>query len=139
MPCKKPGYHHRTMRIHNTTQTSNDIFLLLEDYQRLRQLPGGDDFHDELDRAVVLDEDTLPAEVVTMNARCTYLDEVTGERREIRLVYPEEASPQAGAISVLAPVGIALLGLTVGSTINWRFPDGRHHTLRIEKVETDLP
>lgn len=116
------------------THTNHDIFLLRDDYLRLKQLLGSEDFHDELERAVVVDEDTLPTQVVTMNSRCVYLDECTGERREVRLVYPEDAAPQSGAISVLAPVGIALLGLTVGSTINWRFPDGRDHTLRIEQV-----
>jgi regulator of nucleoside diphosphate kinase len=117
------------------TDASTEIFLLRDDYVRLRQLLGSEDFHDELERAIVLDEETLPMNVVKMNSRCTYIDELTGERREVRLVYPQEAEPQAGAVSVLAPVGIALLGLTVGSTINWRFPDGQFHTLRIEQVD----
>ena len=116
------------------TNATNEIFLLRNDYLRLKQLLGSEEFHDELERAVVLDEEALPLDVVTMNSRCVYMDECTGERREVTLVYPENAAPQAGAISVLAPVGIALLGLTVGSTINWRFPDGRYHTLRIEAV-----
>lgn len=116
------------------TEASNDIYLLRDDYARLRQLLGSEDFHDELERAIVVEPATLPTTVVTMNARCIYLDEFTGERREIRLVYPEDAAPGTGAISVLAPVGIALLGLTVGSRINWRFPDGNFHALKIEQV-----
>lgn len=114
---------------------STEIFLLRDDYLRLRQLLGSEDFHDELERAIVLDQETLPMHVVKMNSRCIYLDEFTGERRKVRLVYPQEAEPQTGAVSVLAPVGIALLGLTVGSIINWRFPDGQFHTLRIEQVD----
>ena len=120
------------------TNATNEIFLLRNDYLRLKQLLGSEEFHDELERAVVLDEEALPLDVVTMNSRCVYVDECTGERREVTLVYPENAAPQAGAISVLAPVGIALLGLTVGSTINWRFPDGKYHRLRIEEVHAGV-
>lgn len=117
------------------SDASTEIFLLRDDYLRLKQLLGSEAFHDELERAVVMDHESLPTHVVKMNSRCIYLDEHTGERREVRLVYPQEAEPQTGAISVLAPVGIALLGLTVGSTINWRFPDGQFHPLRIEQVD----
>jgi len=69
-----------------------------------------------------------------MHSRVLYVDENSGIRREIELVYPDEANPAAGQISVLAPVGSALLGLTVGRSIDWAYPDGNIHRLRIERV-----
>lgn len=113
---------------------SNELLLLEADYIRLRQLSGGTPLHDELDRAIVVPAERMPADVVTMHARCVYRDERTGEQREVELVYPEEADPAAGRVSVLAPVGSALLGVAVGDSIEWDFPDGRTHRLHIERV-----
>ena len=76
----------------------------------------------------------VPDDVVTMHTRCTYIDEVTGTQREIELVYPDEADPARGRISVLTPVGSALLGLRVGQEIAWNFPDGSVRCLKIASV-----
>ena len=67
-----------------------------------------------------------------MNSRVRYLDESTGQRNEIEIVYPSHADPSAGRISVLAPVGSALIGLSVGQQIDWDFPNGRSIRLRVE-------
>ena len=87
----------------------------------------------ELDRAVVVPCDELPADVVTMHSRVVFEDE-TGRRRDIQLVYPWEAAPERGRISILAPVGVALLGLSVGQVIDWPMPNGRTASLRIVSV-----
>src|SRR5512146_2297378 len=84
----------------------------------------------ELDRAVVVPREELPADVVTMNSRVVFEDE-TGRRRDIHLVYPWEAAPERGRISILAPVGVALLGLSIGQEIDWPMPNGRTASLRI--------
>ncbi len=69
-----------------------------------------------------------------MNSRLIYADESTGATREVELVYPNEADPVTGRISVLAPVGCALLGLSVGQSIDWKLPSGQIHRLRVERV-----
>jgi regulator of nucleoside diphosphate kinase len=87
----------------------------------------------ELDRAVVVRHDELPEDVVTMHSRVVFEDE-TGRRRDVQLVYPWEAAPERGRISILAPVGVALLGLSVGQVIDWPMPNGRTASLRIVSV-----
>lgn len=110
------------------------LVLAEEDYARLRGIAHNRPLEEELDRAIVVPLDRLPGDIVTMNARCAYFDESANVRREVELVYPEDADPNAGKVSVLAPVGSALLGMAVGQAIDWVFPDGRVHRLRIEQV-----
>lgn len=88
----------------------------------------------ELDRATLVPASELPAGVVRMHARIAFEDEDTGTRREVQLVYPEEASATEGRISVLAPIGAALLGLSAGDSIDWTLPTGRTARLRILSV-----
>lgn len=78
----------------------------------------------ELGRAVVVKQREVPPDVVTMNSRIVYEDCATGIRRDVQLVYPRDADPARGRVSVLAPVGSALLGLRVGQQIAWRLPAG---------------
>jgi len=104
------------------------------DYARLRQYALNDELAEELDRAIVVQREQVPADVVTMHARCIYLDERLGTQREIELVYPSEADPATGKISVLTPVGSALLGLRVGQEIAWDFPDGSVRRLKVAAV-----
>lgn len=108
--------------------------LSLEDYARLRGYPLNDELADELDRAIVVQKEQVPEDVVTMNVRCVYLDERLGTQREIELVFPEEADPAAGKVSVLTPVGSALIGLRVGQDIAWDFPDGSVRRLKVTGV-----
>ena len=98
---------------------------------------------EELERALIVPADTVPSDVVTMNSRARYVDETTGQRRDVQVVYPNEADAARGRISVLSPVGSALLGLSVGQAIDWPFPGGETRRLRVESVlyqpETDEP
>ena len=89
---------------------------------------------DELDRAEVVAPERVAGNVVTMNSRIVFKDERTGEQREISLVYPAESDPARGRISVFAPVGAALLGLSVGQTIDWPLPEGQLKRYRVEQV-----
>jgi regulator of nucleoside diphosphate kinase len=91
------------------------------DYLRLRQYVMSDKLADELDRAIVVETEQVPKDVVRMHARCTYIDCRIGTQREIELVYPDESDPAMGKISVLTPVGSALIGLRVGQEIAWEF------------------
>ena len=108
--------------------------ISFEDYARLRQYPLNDELAEELDRAIVVQKEQVPENAVTMHARCTYLDQRLGTQRQIELVYPDEADPATGKISVLTPVGSALIGLRVGQEIAWVFPDGSVRRLKVTGV-----
>ncbi|GAB1393858.1 hypothetical protein MASR1M60_20220 [Rhodocyclaceae bacterium] len=118
----------------NFLPENDDLVISMDDYVRLREIVGDHDLAEELDRAIVVPADRIPQNVVTMNSRLIYADENTGARRELELVFPEEADPMAGRVSVLAPVGCALLGLRVGQSIDWKLPSGHVHCLRVENV-----
>lgn len=117
-----------------STLDSEDLVVSLNDYVRLRELVGDHALAEELERAIVVPADRIPEDVVTMNSRLIYCDESSGTTREVELVYPSEADPVAGRVSVLAPVGCALLGLRVGQSIDWNLPSGKVHRLRVERV-----
>lgn len=69
-----------------------------------------------------------------MHSRIDCKDELHGERHTLTLVYPHEANVQRSRILVLAPVGIALPGVSVGPSIDWRTPDGRDLRTRVSAV-----
>ena len=73
----------------------------------------------------------IPPDVVTVNSALSYRDEATGEVRRVTLVYPHESSIAEGQISILSPVGRALLGLPVGRTAAVELPDGSTREIRI--------
>lgn len=116
------------------------IYLTQNDMDRLLQLveayPGQrfEKLESELVRAKVVPREKMPKDAVTMNSRVVFEDETTGERREITLVYPGKADIDAGRISVLVPVGTALLGLRVGQSIDWELPGGEKRRYRIIAV-----
>ena len=87
----------------------------------------------ELERALVLESGRMPCDVVTMQARVQVLDLTSGERRELVLTFPWQADISAQRISVLAPLGTALLGYREGDEVEWVMPGGLRR-LRIERV-----
>ena len=88
---------------------------------------------EELDRATIA---PTPPDTIQMGARARFEDE-TGEARDVRLVYPEDAEAARGHISVLTPVGAALLGLAAGQSISWRDLRGALRTLTVLSVSHD--
>lgn len=98
-----------------------------------RQLPGIDALQAELDRANVVEPVDMPPEIVTMNSTVRFCDDATGHEYELTLVYPDGAGAPH-ALSVLAPMGSALLGLSVGQSISWQVPGGRKLDLRVLEV-----
>ena len=114
------------------TVSSRDLARLeaMLEAPALRQLPAAQALGEELARANVVEPSELPADVVGMHSVVTCLDGNSGESHLLTLVYPHEADADAGKVSVLAPVGSALLGLSVGQHIDWALPGGR--TLRLE-------
>jgi regulator of nucleoside diphosphate kinase len=89
---------------------------------------------DELQRAKIVDSSEIPDDVVTMNSVVSFEDLETGERSEITLVYPSASSGSESRVSILAPIGGALLGLSVGDAIDWPVPGGRSRRLRVTAV-----
>lgn len=87
----------------------------------------------ELERAIIVAPQDIPPGVITMYSTATVYDLTGHSRREITLVYPHEAQPADGRISVLAPLGTALLGYREGDEVEWLMPGGIRR-LRIESV-----
>ena len=108
----------------------NDIILTDADLSRLlpvldqHDTPLSESLEAELHRAIIVPQREVPPDVVTMNSELVYEDCATGARRTVRVVYPKDADATAGRVSVLAPIGAALLGLHVGQAIDWRVPGG---------------
>jgi regulator of nucleoside diphosphate kinase len=119
--------------IHVTQQDLDRLRSVVATHEAGRDAAAAQQLETELDRAVVVPHDDLPADVVTMHSRVVFEDE-TGRRRDVQLVYPWEAAPERGRVSILAPVGVALLGLSVGQEIDWPMPNGRTASLRIVSV-----
>jgi regulator of nucleoside diphosphate kinase len=116
---------------------SQSIIVADQDYERLVPLLRDHPLMEELGRAIVVPAEQIPPETVRINSRVTYVDESSGVSRSVELVFPEDADVDAGKISVLAPVGSALLGLSVGDTIDWPFPNGQDRRLKV--VSTTPP
>lgn len=89
----------------------------------------------EIERADVVEPAQVPADVITMNSTARFRDETSGEERELTLVYPRDANGEGGRVSILAPVGSALLGLRVGQSIDWPVPGNRTITLRVLSIQ----
>lgn len=118
-----------------------DVILVTEkDYHRIKNLLDRQDSEDvenlelEIDRAKIISDDMVPADLVTMNSKVRYLNVQDAKESTVTLVYPSEARSEEGKISILAPLGAALLGLRVNQEINWMFPDGKTRTIRILEV-----
>jgi len=116
--------------------TEKDLERLqaLIDSRAARDADAAELLEEELTRAVVVPQSRIPSDVVTMNSRVVFEDEQTRQRREVTLVYPGAADAASQKVSVLAPVGAALLGLSVGQSIDWPLPGGRTARLRIISV-----
>jgi regulator of nucleoside diphosphate kinase len=84
--------------------------------------------------AITVPPELIPRDVVTMRSRVVLKDVGSGHRRAVALVYPEEAALHTGRVSVLSPLGVALLGLSEGALVAWPLPSGRTVVLRVESV-----
>ncbi|MDT8895813.1 nucleoside diphosphate kinase regulator [Halomonas sp. I1] len=111
------------------------------DAERLQRLidAAGDDavarsLEEELERGEVLDPEEIPMDVISMNSQVRFTD-LTREREIVRtLVYPRSLDATEDGVSVMAPVGAALLGLRVGDVIEWPLPGGERTSLRVDAI-----
>jgi regulator of nucleoside diphosphate kinase len=92
-----------------------------------------DSLWDEMERARVVADPKLPTDVVRMGSRVQYRTD-RDEELEVVLVFPVAADISEGKISVLTPVGAALIGLRTGQSITWQARDGRNHALTVLAV-----
>ncbi len=121
-----------------------ELHISTLDYDRLEQLlsrlplqhPSRQLLQQELDRANLLEPAEMPFDVVTMNSTVRLLLEASGEERQFTLCYPKDLAQQtsAEAVSVLAPVGMALLGLRQGERILWPMPDQSQQWIRVLEI-----
>ena len=93
--------------------------------------PVADALNEELDRAQMCTPESMPHDVVTMNSRVKFRNLTTGEELTRTLVYPAQMTDSSAQLSVLAPVGAALLGLRTGDTIHWDLPGGASTHLEV--------
>lgn len=100
----------------------------------LRERPHIEDLARELERAeIVTDPSDTPPDLITMRSKITLHNMDTGRAMDCTLVYPEEGNPEQYLISVLAPLGTAMLGHRVGDTFEVRLPRGLT-TFRVDAI-----
>ncbi|MCO5100382.1 MAG: nucleoside diphosphate kinase regulator [Burkholderiaceae bacterium] len=122
------------------THASNDFRLLNElDHVRIDRLlsrngHAGERLTELLEDADVVSPREVPADVVTMYTRVTVDDLVDGGQRTLTLCYPEDADASAGFVSVLSPIGTALLGRRLGEETQWTTPTGAVQRLRVAEL-----
>ncbi len=126
--------------------SQNHLLITDTDAQQLRMLLEGaalscdrdriqlDVLEEEIEKARIVPQAQIPSNVVTMRSRVRIVDMRTGEQLVYQIVYPHEANYAAQKISILAPIGMALLGYAAGTEIEWQVPSGSRR-LRIEAVE----
>jgi regulator of nucleoside diphosphate kinase len=124
------------------------ITLSAEDYKRLSELAHrarnrmpdlAAELADEIGRAQVLAKGRHPEHVVCMDSEVEFRDDTTGKVRKVLLVYPAEADIAQGKVSVLTPVGTALIGLQSGHSITWETPSGEARQLTVLAVRHQHP
>ena len=129
-----------SLRSHQFRKPS--IYVMESEFERLSNLAESSATHgasilgDELVRAIILKDGEFPRAFVRINSRVEFTDLMTGRTRRVQIVLPEEADIDHGRLSVLTPVGAALLGLTAGDSIGMNADDGRPHVLRVASVES---
>lgn len=89
----------------------------------------------EIERAEILPDARLLPGLVTMDSEVTFRDDISLQELAVTLVYPEAADVDAGRISILTPIGAALIGLSVGQTIEFQTPGGRWRSLTVLRVQ----
>ena len=126
-----------------TIGTKPPITLTARDHERLSRLAqaaertmpdAASELMDELDRARVLPEGKHPVDAVCMGCEVVYRDDTTARVQTVTLVYPQEADISKGRISVLTPIGTALIGLPVGKSIDWTTRTGESKRLIVLQV-----
>jgi regulator of nucleoside diphosphate kinase len=130
-------------------KSKNKLVLTIEDYNILTSLlnarwgktavdrKSAEDLKAELKKAMLVDKNDFPHDVVRLNSRVTIKSEDKNETMELMLVTPDKANIKENKISILAPIGTALIGFRQGQTIKWQVPAGKR-TFTILEVMNQL-
>lgn len=123
--------------------TTSPLYISRNDHLQLRRLVGAvpraratvtvEKLRAELDRATIIDPAAMPTDIVTMGSRVKVEDLYTGEIEEYTLTFPDQADIGAGRLSILTPIGTALLGYREGNVLDWPTPGGIRR-LKIHQV-----
>jgi regulator of nucleoside diphosphate kinase len=116
------------------TRSDRESLSRLAESHAMRNPDVADVLMAELERARVVEDARIPADVVRMGSTLRFTSDL-GEVRRVTLVFPGEADIAEGKISILTPIGAALIGLAAGQSIDWTARDGRVHRLTVETVE----
>ena len=121
------------------------IFITTKDVEKLRDLIReayhteyrGSDYlkklTEEMEKASVVQPAQIPSDVITLNSTARLIDQETNEEMVYTLVFPEDADTSQGKISILAPIGTAMLGYRVGDTFEWDTPGGKR-IIRVKEI-----
>lgn len=130
--------------VKKTSKRNPKVVINADDLAHLEGLADGmlarhptlaDRLFEEIGRARVVAPAKMPRDVVSMGSTVTYRDETTGQEKSVTLVYPEEADITQLRVSVMTPIGVALLGLSAGASFYWDTRDNQRRTLTILSVE----
>ena len=141
------GEYDMTFSVPSELPLTPAIILNTEDFRLLTKLAHAgiseastvaDDLLVELDRASVVPSEQVPADVVRMGSHVRYRTS-DGDEREVELVYPADADIDCNRISVLTPIGAALIGLAKGQSITWQTRAGRRQVLTVLNVAEQAP
>ena len=116
-----------------TSQDLDRLETLLESLPA-NSVPGSAELRAELERAEIVEPEQIPPTVVTMNSTVRFSIDSSGQDFRLTLVYPKDVDGSGDKISVLAPVGSALLGLSTVDEIEWPRPGGGTIKVRIEEI-----
>jgi len=123
---------------------SPKIVINADEFSHLESLAEGamqrnpalaDRLFDELGRARIVKPARMPGDVVSIGSTATYRDETTGQEKSVTLVYPEDADITRQRVSVMTPIGVALLGLAEGAAFYWDTRDNQRRMLTVIRVE----
>ena len=119
-----------------TQEDKNRIMTLIDksDIDQWRDTPYLKALEREVNRAKVVSPEDSSYRFITMNSTVMLI--VDGDPEEVTLVYPEDSNPKDNKISVLSPMGTAILGLKEGSSVDWKIPNGMIHII-VDKVESN--
>lgn len=124
--------------------TTDNIILKQTDFQKISELlsavseEASGFLEEELERATLVEDTELPTDAVAMNSVVQFEDIENGKTSQVTLVYPHDANIDENKISILTPVGSALIGLRTGQMIRWPLPNGKNKQLRVLAVQQNM-
>ncbi|QPC92996.1 nucleoside diphosphate kinase regulator [Mesorhizobium sp. INR15] len=127
---RKPNIH--------ISQSDHARLSLLANTVAARNPEASDELLAELERARIVSDGWVSAGTVRMGSTVTFKPD-TGDRKTITLVFPGDADISEGKVSILTPIGTALIGLSAGQSITWTARDGRRHELLVVAVSQPAP